>query len=523
MNPILSARFRDLIKKQFGNRLFFHAPLDERAGQQNTRDLIGTKQGIYSQSVFLEAPRVFPGLDAGSFALDGITGRLRNVGEAGDFAFITETSNWQIHVFTKINEAKTQVFLATETVSAASNISDGFLFYSVQLLPASNRMIRFSFVRQGLTNPGASSFNFTLREDRPNLISLVRHNGELSLFVNSVLVPWASNAIGTITTAGPQLYPLSIGCAPAGAESRINGNLQDVLIFKGESLDPQKDVDFIHRAAVRGLSVRDFVSQSHPTCDVFCEFDEAAGGTTLVNRAGDDGTYFGSVTSELARINQRVGKVTNFDGATSYAQLTTDLDYIQKTGVFTFICSFALVQDVPVSRWLAGTQTDSNQTGWQIRVRSDGEVQLRFSDGATFSTDRVVQVGAITTGEPLFLALTGDGTNVRFYWQGLAIGAPQTITIDNVSGSWNAIIAGNSDAPTTFLPAKISLFASIPETLQAHEIQHIYKLLALAGPLAEIPIAQTPLPVPEPEPGDAILAEDGSQILSEDSELILFD
>jgi len=527
MNPLVSKRFRDRIKQHFGGRLFWQAPLDERAGQQNSRDLVDTRQGLYSGNIALEAPKVFPGLDATSVDFDGVTSLLRSVGSAGDFAFITEEANWQIHFFVKSDQTKTQVFLATEALSAASNIGDGFIFYEVLALPTLDKAIRLAYVRQGLANPMATTANNFMQPNRPLFFSLVRSAGVLSLFCNSVLVPWATNTIGTLSRVAPQLYPLSVGCTPAGVtRGEANAKLQHPFIVRGERPEPQGDVDFIYREAIRGMSLWDWFSQAYPTTDVFCEFDEQAGGTTLVNRAGADGTYLGGVVVENSRISARTGLSAKFfrESVSRAVLASIRCDYVQKTGVFSIFMvlqvqdAFATATRIIVRNGAYGTYIPG------FRVSFNGPSQIRFllndgvfgSDG--YTTNIGFNLGRDVSNETISIAVVGDGTGISLYLDGALRSRSTALSLVNVDGFSGVTAFTNNIAGASALSCQAGLMLITPVAMQAHEVMHLHKLTELSGYFDrpdefleyDITTGETPLPEPPP-PSEAgfFLTEDG--------------
>jgi hypothetical protein len=530
MNPINSLRFRDIIKQHFKRDLMWQAPLDERAGQQNARDLIATKQGLYSGNIALEAPKVFPGLDATSADFDGVTSLLRSVGGAGDFAFITEEANWQIHFFVKSDQTKTQVFLATEALSAGSNIGDGFALYEVLVPPTLDKAIRFAYIRQGITNPMATTANNFIQPNRPLFFTLVRSAGVLSLFCNSVLVPWATNTIGTLSRVAPQLYPLSVGCAPAGVANGANAKLQHPFIVRGERPEPQGDVDFVYREAIRGMSLWDWFSHAYPESDLFLEFDEPSG-TTLVNRANGNGQYFGNIELQQARISSRTGLSAKFDGSSAYAEIPEQCNCIQRTAVFSMGVIIKRDEESTADHWIYSTGVEDGETGFDWFLNQSGAVTFRVR-GNSVTISQVFDAGvSFDTGQDYFIAMTGNGTNLFLYVDGvLKDTKPATVVAENATR--DLLIGLDQPSGSIFSPFTLGLAFITTTTMPAHEVMHLHKLTELGGYFDrpdefleyDITTGETPLPEPPP-PGDEgyLLTEDGFILTTENGERIVIE
>jgi hypothetical protein len=534
MKPLVNKRFRDRIARQFGDALVFHAPLDERAGQQNTRDLIGTKQGDICANTTRNAQRIFSSFEGGSLSFVGHACLVRNIGAPGDFAFITEESDWQIHFFALAQSNRVQVLIATESASVAA-IGQGFAFSE-----QANGALRFDFARIGEATLSAQTAAGVSVVGKPSLYSLIRSAGALSLYVNGALVPWASNTIGTTQTTGEQLLPFAIGGEPAGPPVNFDGRMQHVFIVRGQRPEPQGDVDFVYREAIRGMSLWDWFSQAYPTTDVFCEFDEDAGGTTLVNRAGADGTYLGGVVVENSRISARTGLSAKFfrESVSRAVLASIRCDYVQKTGVFSIFMvlqaqdAFATATRIIVRNGAYGTYIPG------FRVSFNGPSQIRFllNDGVFgadgYTTNIGFNLGRDVSNETISIAVVGDGTGISLYLDGALRSRSTALSLVNVDGFSGVTAFTNNIAGASALSCQAGLMLITPVAMQAHEVMHLHKLTELSGYFDrpdefleyDITTGETPLPEPPP-PGDEgyLLTEDGFILTTENGERIVIE
>jgi hypothetical protein len=525
MKPLVNKRFRDRIARHFGDALVFHAPLDELAGQQNTRDLIGIKQGDICADTTRDALKIFPSLDGGSLSFVGHACLVRGVGAPGDFAFITQESDWQIHFFALAELNRVQVLIATESASFAA-IGQGFAFSE-----QANGALRFDFARIGKTTLSAQTAVGVSVVGKPSLYSLVRSAGSLSLYVNGALVTWANDAIGTTQTTGEQLLALSIGGEPAGAPLNFDGRMQHVFITRGERPEPQGDVDFVYREAIRGMSLWDWFSHAYPTTDVFCEFDEQAGGTTLVNRAGADGTYFGEVSVQNARVGARAGLAAKFDGVTGYGILPLRADYVQQTAVFTMGAVFVYHTASALERWFFANGVGGPVDGFDFFIDvTNGTAGYRIRTSGQLTTRTFDWGGTFEIGRRYLITLTSDGANVRLYLDG-ELKSTQTRVLGNLS-SFDLRVLRNAVTGARHSPFVMNLAFITPYAMQAHEVMHLHKLTELGGYFDrpdefleyDITTGETPLPEPPP-PGDEgyLLTEDGFILTTENGERIVIE
>jgi len=365
---------------------------------------------------------------------------------------------------------------------------------------------------------------------KPSLYSLIRSAGALSLYVNGALVPWASNTIGTTQTTGEQLLPFAIGGEPAGPPLNFDGRMQHVFIVRGQRPNPQGDVDFIYREAIRGMRLWDWFSQAYPTTDVFCEFDEDAGGTTLVNRAGADGTYLGGVSVQNARVGARTGLAAKFDGVSGYGILPLRANYVQQTAVFTMGAVFVIHEQRNLERWFFANGVGGPVDGFDFfidtsggtagyRIRTSGQVTTRTFDwGGTFEIGRRYSI-----------ALTSDGTNLRLYLDG-ELKATQTRLLGNLS-SFDLRVLRNAVTGARYSPFIMNLAFITPVAMQAHEVMHLHKLTELGGYFDrpdeflefDITTGETPLPEPPPPGEGYLLTEDGFILTTENGERIVIE
>jgi hypothetical protein len=354
---------------------------------------------------------------------------------------------------------------------------------------------------------------------------LARGDGEnLSLFNNSVLT--ASTAIPE-SLKQPAVISTTdylIGSrAPLATERFFSGQLSDLIICK-RALTNQ-EIDFVYREAIRGMSLWDWFSQAYPESDLFLEFDEPSG-TTLVNRANGNGQYFGNIELHQARISSRTGLSARFDGSSAYAEIPEQCNCIQRTAVFSMGVIIKRDEESTADHWIYSTGVEDGETGFDWFLNQSGAVTFRVR-GNSVTTSQVFDAGvSFDTGQDYFMAMTGNGSNLFLYVNGvLKDTKPATTVAENATR--DLLVGLNKPSGSVFSPFTFGVAFITPVAMQAHEVAHIHKLTELGGYFDrpkefleyEITTGETPLPEPPPS-GGALVTEDGLFLTTETGDRI---
>ncbi len=163
------------------------------------------------------------------------------------------------------------------------------------------------------------------------------------------------------------------------------------------------------------------------------------------------------------------------------ADVGTSLDYIQETGVFTFAVKLCFVATTGAAQYVFDNHTGSAATpGFHITRDDATHFTVVISDGSgTAVVSKQFTIASMSFGTWYHLAVTGDGTTLRFYWTAypggrasatLAAAQTQAYTSatwlaetpprsHHATGVW-AFGSRNDDAGGSDLRAKDILFAS---------------------------------------------------------------
>lgn len=146
-------------------------------------------------------------------------------------------------------------------------------------------------------------------------------------------------------------------------------------------------------------------------------------GTNAADASGNnnDGTYESGVTlGATSLLTQGGGASVGFDGVNDHIQLPA-FDFIDTTGVFTVL----VWADVPATgeHWLIGNTASGSDRGWGLLVdrRTSNELRFFLNISSTLGLQTTARSGPLAAGRYLF-GITGDGTNVRIYLNGVDSG-----------------------------------------------------------------------------------------------------
>jgi hypothetical protein len=521
MNPIKSLRFRDTIKQQFGRDLVFHAPLDEQAGQQNTRDLSGNLlQGQYQGNVALNAEAILSGLDS-SVTFDGVSSFVElqtNFNEKTKFFF--STFDFTLICFLKIKTNKRQSIIGNRPVGSQAG--------RWQLDVLDTRGLRVS-VSTTAKNFELSSPTDFMRVGAPSMVLLAGDGENISFGrdTEKVTIPLPPDVL----IDNVSLVPFAIGKRPIVNDRFFDGDFSDFLFFNRALTD--QEIDFVYREAIRGMSLWDWFSQAYPESDLFLEFDEPSG-TTLVNQANGNGQYFGNIELQQARISSRTGLSAKFDGSSAYAEIPEQCNCIQRTAVFSMGVIIKRDEESTSDHWIYSTGVEDEETGFDWLVNQSGSVTFRVR-GNSVTTSQVFDAGvSFDTGQHYFIAMTGNGSNLFLYVNGvLKDTKPATTVAENATR--DLLIGLNKPSGSVFSPFTFGVAFITTTTMQAHEVAHIHKLTELGGYFDrakefleyEITTGETSLPEPPPPPppgdGGYLLTEDGFILTTEAGDRLLFE
>lgn len=99
-----------------------------------------------------------------------------------------------------------------------------------------------------------------------------------------------------------------------------------------------------------------------------------------------------------------------------YRAATTDYDFIQGTGRFTFSCVFKLVSLPNICTLFDNCLNNLSNPGMSLLITNSTTISIRMPrSGGTALLDSSYTVSALSTSNWYFLALTGDATNVKLY------------------------------------------------------------------------------------------------------------
>lgn len=190
------------------------------------------------------------------------------------------------------------------------------------------------------------------------------------------------------------------------------------------------------------------------------KFDDGSG-TNAADSSGQSND--GTLVNSPSWVTGYSGGALEFNGTTQYVDSvgsTSDYSFIQNTGIFT-ISVWIKLDDVTSddADVILGSSLTSNEKGFFFGVENRSVVsannQLRFfisrGDGSPIITS-YSDVDAITDTNWHHVAVTGDGTNITFYIDGVADTGTGTMGTKSTGNSERVLNIGRGNYSSTIIP-----------------------------------------------------------------------
>lgn len=179
-------------------------------------------------------------------------------------------------------------------------------------------------------------------------------------------------------------------------------------------------------------------------------------GTLAVDEIGIiDGTYVNTPTlGQTGLILSEADTSVAFNGTTQYISTGYKYDFIQQTGIFTIEVWIQLTDNnLDTIQDIAGTEFASAGIGWSMfyenrsSIGSPHSIRFLISKGTlgTYGILASSNTGAIVDNLPHHVVVTGNGSSVTFYVDGIQVGGPISfVGLSGSSSAANAWLAGSS-------------------------------------------------------------------------------